>query len=114
MNETVIGVACGDGQTIVVTTLEEVWGWGCYKDKEGKKFFNPSPDAPNPMRDIKKQQNVPIKIMGLVNIVEIACGASCNMVSMLIADVDAVASSYHSIIYSHNHYHSHYDCSRVY
>lgn len=83
MNETVIGVACGDGQTIVVTTLEEVWGWGCYKDKEGKKFFNPSPDASNPLRDIKKQQNIPIKIKGLANIVEIACGASCNMVSIL-------------------------------
>ena len=39
--ETIIGVACGDAQTIAVGTTGNVWGWGCYIDKEGKKFFNP-------------------------------------------------------------------------
>ena len=71
-----ISVACGDGQTIALTASGEVWGWGCYKDKEGKKFFNPSPGVQNPVKDIKKQQNEPIKITGLPPIVEIACGSS--------------------------------------
>lgn len=39
----ILRVACGDGQTIAVSAKGEVWGWGCYKDKEGKKWFNPSP-----------------------------------------------------------------------
>ena len=42
-DETIIGVACGDAQTITVGTTGNVWGWGCYIDKEGKKFFNPIP-----------------------------------------------------------------------
>lgn len=75
-NEVVISVACGDGQTIALTAHGEVWGWGCYKDKEGKKFFNPCSTAANPVKDIKKQQNEPIKISGLPHIVEIACGSS--------------------------------------
>lgn len=74
--EVVVSVACGDGQTIALTARGEVWGWGCYKDKEGKKFFNPSPTAANPVKDIKKQQNDPIEIAGLPPIVEIACGSS--------------------------------------
>eukprot|EP01039_Chlorochromonas_danica_P000336 gene336-360_t len=79
VGETIIGLACGDGQTIAVSTSGDVWGWGCYKDKEGKKWFNPSADAAVPMKDIKKQQNTPIKISGLKNIVEVACGASFNL-----------------------------------
>ena len=43
--EIIIGMACGDGQTIAVSTSGRVWGWGCYKDKEGKKFFNPSSEG---------------------------------------------------------------------
>jgi regulator of chromosome condensation len=74
--ETVIGVACGDGQTMAVTTRGEVWGWGCYKDKEGKKFFNPAIDAPNPKKDIKKQQNTPLCIGGVGNAVEVQCGSA--------------------------------------
>jgi alpha-tubulin suppressor-like RCC1 family protein len=56
-NETIIGVACGDGQTLAVSTAGEVWAWGSYKDKEGKKWFN-GPDKSN----IQKQQNEPMKI----------------------------------------------------
>ena len=78
-NEFIIGVACGDGQTIVVGTTGNVWGWGCYKDKEGKKFFNPSPSASNQMKDIKKQQNEPLLIQGLSNAVEVACGSAFNL-----------------------------------
>ena len=58
-----------------------MWGWGSYKDKEGKKWFNPSPGAKDPVKDIKKQQNEPIKIESLQNIVDVACGASFNLVS---------------------------------
>lgn len=58
-NETIIRVACGDGQTLAVSTSGDVWGWGTYKDKEGKKWFNPTSDSTN----IQKQQSEPIKIM---------------------------------------------------
>lgn len=78
-NETVIAVACGDGQTLAVTTNGDVWGWGCYKDKEGKQWFNPDPQAVAPEKDIKKQQNSPIRIAGLSNVVDVACGASFNL-----------------------------------
>ena len=83
--------------------LQEVWGWGCYKDKEGKKFFNPSKtgsflivgeargskwyvhEAANPLKDIKKQQDLPILIQGLPsNVVDIACGAVFNLVLAVI------------------------------
>ena len=37
--------------------------------------------APNPVKDIKKQQNTAIKIRGLANVVEVACGSSFNLVS---------------------------------
>eukprot|EP01041_Mallomonas_annulata_P006089 gene6089-12293_t len=77
--ETVIAVACGDGQTIAVTAQGDVWGWGCYKDKEGKKWFNPSDTAPVPHKDISKQQNTPLKIKGLNDVMEVACGGVCNM-----------------------------------
>ena len=78
-HEFVIGVACGDGQTVAVGTSGRVWGWGCYKDKEGKKFFNPSTDAASQVGDIKKQQNDPLLIQGLANVVEVACGSAFNL-----------------------------------
>ncbi|RYG69547.1 hypothetical protein EON64_02400, partial [archaeon] len=76
---TVVGIACGDSQTMCVTTQGEVWGWGCYKDKEGKKWFNPAASAANPLKDIKKQQNDPMPLAGLQHIVEVACGAAFNL-----------------------------------
>lgn len=78
-DEFIINVACGDGQTIAVGTSGRVWGWGCYKDKEGKKFFNPSASAKNQVGDIKKQQNDPMLIQGLANVVEVACGSAFNL-----------------------------------
>jgi len=78
-SENVIGVACGDGQTLAFTTAGEVWGWGCYKDKEGGKWFNPDPNSTVLHKDIKKQQNLPIPILGLNNIVEVACGTAFNL-----------------------------------
>jgi regulator of chromosome condensation len=78
-SETIIGVACGDGQTIAVSTTGSVWGWGCYKDKEGKKWFNPSEAAAVQHKDIKKQQDTPIRIQGISNAIDIACGSVCNL-----------------------------------
>lgn len=88
-NETIIRVACGDGQTLAVSTTGDVWGWGTYKDKEGKTWFNPSADSPK----IQKQQKEPIKIMvhhflpPLLNlpqgissiVVDVACGSAHNL-----------------------------------
>jgi regulator of chromosome condensation len=62
MNVCVVNMACGDGQTIAVTSEGKVYGWGCYKDKEGKKWFSPSPGVSKPADDIKKQQNTPMLI----------------------------------------------------
>lgn len=77
-DKAVIGVACGDGQTVAITTTGEVWAWGCFKDREGKKFFNPPhpKDSTAPWKEIKQQQNEPVEIEELKNIVEVACGAS--------------------------------------
>jgi hypothetical protein len=38
--ERVVHVACGDSQTLALTVDGNVWGWGCYKDKEGRKWFD--------------------------------------------------------------------------
>lgn len=79
---TVLGVSCGDTQTICYTTTGDVYGWGCFRDKEGKKFFNPTPKCVDPVKDVKKQQNTPILIeklgtsAGLSGIIEIACASS--------------------------------------
>lgn len=78
-HETIVSVACGDGQTIAVTSHGDVYGWGCYKDKEGKKWWNPSQDASNPLKDTKKQQNRPVVIEGLKHVVEVACGSVFNL-----------------------------------
>lgn len=77
--ETIIRVACGDSQTIALSVTGDVWGWGSYKDKEGKHWFSPSATAANPSKDIKKKQDTPLKIGGLQNIVEVDCGASFSI-----------------------------------
>ena len=80
----VVSVGCGDGQTMAVTAEGEVYGWGCYKDKEGKKWFNPSPsisknDMKALLKDINQQKNFPILIQGVSGAVEIACGSAFNL-----------------------------------
>jgi regulator of chromosome condensation len=77
--QTVIAVACGDGQTLALSASGDVFGWGCYKDKEGQKWFNPTPECAVPSRDVQKQQNTPIKITGLSDVVEVACGSGFNI-----------------------------------
>lgn len=100
-DQTIIRVACGDSQTIAVTVsgvrikiillpndlflfiviplFQDVWGWGSYKDKEGKHWFSPSSTAADPTKDIKKKQDTPLKVQGLKNIVEVACGCSFSL-----------------------------------
>jgi regulator of chromosome condensation len=38
--EKVTCVAAGGSQTFAVTLSGKVYGWGCYKDKEGKQWFD--------------------------------------------------------------------------
>lgn len=72
LNETIIRVACGDGQTIAISTTGTVWGWGCYKDKEGQKWFHSASGA-----DINQQRNEPMRIQGIASrAVDVACGSS--------------------------------------
>jgi len=70
----VILVACGDCQTFAVTLTGDVYGWGCYKDREGKKWFDG-----NTPKDCKKQQNTPMLISTLSEVIELACGATFNV-----------------------------------
>lgn len=71
-SETIIRVACGDGQTIAVSTAGVVWGWGCYKDKEGQKWFHGSS-----VSDINKQCNEPMRLQGVASrAIDVACGSS--------------------------------------
>lgn len=80
-----VNIACGDGHTIALTESGDVYGWGCYKDKEGKQWFNPSKGADKPQKDIKKKQLEPILIdkigpsSGLSPVVDITCGSSVNL-----------------------------------
>lgn len=57
-----------------------MFGWGCFRDKEGKKFFSPSPAASDPCKDIKKQQDVPLRIVGVEHAVDISCGSTFCLV----------------------------------
>jgi len=71
----VVMAACGDAQSFALTLDGQVYGWGCYKDKEGKKWF----DA-NGAGKIKRQQDEPMKInsLGTPRVAEIVCCASSN------------------------------------
>lgn len=72
-------MACGDGQTFAASTSGNVWGWGCYKDKEGKTWFDPMPNGePN----IKRKQTTPIQLPTFNEqcaAVEVMCGGVFNI-----------------------------------
>jgi regulator of chromosome condensation len=99
----VIGVAAGDSHSLVCTLEGHVYGWGCYKDREGKMFFNAMserevrfwlgvfglggfqnsktlthPTHPN-HRQIKRKQERPMRLPGLENVLEIRSGVSANL-----------------------------------
>ena len=75
-------VAAGDGQTLVATRGGDVYGWGCYKDKEGKQWF----DAVDPKK-AKRKQDEPLNLtalfagagasrgVALADVIELKCGS---------------------------------------
>ena len=75
-DDPVIGVDCGDAHTVAVTAGGAVYAWGCFKDKEGKKWFSPRADAASPEQTIKRQCDDAHRVHGLPKMVEVAAGAS--------------------------------------
>lgn len=71
--EKVTCVAAGASQTFAVTVSGAVYGWGCYKDKEGKQWF----DAPGALHP-KRKQETPLLIPSLQNVTSVATGAAFN------------------------------------
>ena len=73
-------VACGDSHTLAMTVDGNIFGWGSYKDKEGKKWFDQRRGV-SEAKDIKRQQNEPMHIQSLPNgaVEHIACGATFNV-----------------------------------
>ena len=71
-------VAAGDSQTFAVTMSGGVFGWGCYKDKEGKQWFDAPPNAG---LDPKRKQSTPLEVSRgspLSSVVAVKCGAAFN------------------------------------
>ena len=75
-------VACGDSHTLALTVDGSVFGWGCYKDKEGRKWFDAQRDNPATFtaKSIKRQQNEPMRIQSLPAgaVTQLSCGATFN------------------------------------
>jgi hypothetical protein len=69
---------------IPIQILFQLLSYSCYKDKEGKTFFNPSKSAPNQSKDIKKSQKEPICIQGLSNVVDVVCGSAFNIARLVV------------------------------
>lgn len=73
--KTIIGLASGDVHTLALDVSGRVYGWGCYRDKEGKQWFQPPAGAP--AKACKAAAKVPVEIAGLPpNVVEVRCGSS--------------------------------------
>uniref|UniRef100_A0A7S3NMW9 RCC1-like domain-containing protein n=1 Tax=Aureoumbra lagunensis TaxID=44058 RepID=A0A7S3NMW9_9STRA len=66
-------VAAGDTQSLAVTSRGDVYAWGCYKDKEGKAWFDTNDTLPP-----KRKQESPLLIEALRNIVRVDCGSAYN------------------------------------
>ena len=66
--QTVVGLSCGDAQTICVTSTGTLYGWGCYKDKDGKQFFDlPATVSGNPKskearKAVRRKQVEPMQL----------------------------------------------------
>jgi len=76
----VMHVSCGDSQTICLTVEGNVFGWGCYKDKEGRKWFDLEHPSASP-KSVKRQQNEPLALLGnwAGAVADLKCGASFNV-----------------------------------
>ncbi len=73
-----VQVACGDCQTMAVMLDGSVYGLGCYKDKEGKQWFEVSGQNEK-SSSCKRAQWVPQRVPGLSGVAQVACGASFNV-----------------------------------
>ncbi|CAM9476325.1 unnamed protein product, partial [Hapterophycus canaliculatus] len=72
---TIIALAAGDCQTIALDISGKVYGWGCFKDKEGKTWFQAP--AGQGAKACKRACKSPVVISGLPSkVVDIKCGAS--------------------------------------
>ncbi|CAM9177019.1 unnamed protein product [Ectocarpus sp. 12 AP-2014] len=72
---TIIGLASGDCQTIALDLSGKVYGWGCFKDKEGKQWFQAPADKGS--KACKGAAKRPIVISGLPpHVADIKCGNS--------------------------------------
>ena len=76
-----VHVACGGSQTLALTVEGTLWGWGCYKDKEGKKWFDLARPGVDPDESILRQQDDPLELPLLPagEVADVACGASYNV-----------------------------------
>jgi alpha-tubulin suppressor-like RCC1 family protein len=71
-HEIIVGAACGDGLTMTITAEGNVYGWGTFKDKEAKAFFNPTAEEAK-VFGVNKKQDTPLKIsVVLFNFLETA------------------------------------------
>lgn len=76
--EVIVQVSAGDCQTFAVALSGNVYGWGCYKDKEGKQWFEVGVGAGG-ISACKRAQRTPQRVPGLADVCEIRCGASFNV-----------------------------------
>ena len=71
----VIGLGCGDCHTVALDISGKVYGWGCFRDKEGKQWFQP-PKGEG-AEAAKRASKLPVVIQGLPpDVAEVKCGAS--------------------------------------
>ncbi|OAQ98570.1 hypothetical protein LLEC1_07578 [Akanthomyces lecanii] len=69
--DTLVSVAAGDSCSFALTSTGLVYGWGTFRDPEGKESFGYSADGA-----VVKKQATPMLIQGLEKIMQIACGAN--------------------------------------
>jgi regulator of chromosome condensation len=72
----VIRVSAGETHTMALTLAGKVYGWGSYKDKEGKQWFTP----PRHSSHIQRKQEEPLEIPGVSDAIDIVCGGNFNVV----------------------------------
>ncbi|KAJ1462512.1 regulator of chromosome condensation 1/beta-lactamase-inhibitor protein II [Pelagophyceae sp. CCMP2097] len=74
-DDPVVQVAAGDTQTFAVTASGACYGWGCYKDKEGKQWFDVGFDS---SLKPKRKQTTPLLVFR-AGVVIVRCGAAYNV-----------------------------------
>ena len=71
-----------------MTSTGHLWGWGCYKDKDGKQFFdlpiNTDPNSKAAHKLVKRKQSTPMQLPFFGSshtntVVEVATGSCFNI-----------------------------------